>query len=170
MPNDDTNLEPTSFLARLTYSTDDRVILAYLIFVGIVVALLFAPFAFLNDTLETKHFLGLTAFDVALLLCCPGGGALGMAVAKELRVYSDAPSNDLRNLERISTHLVGMALGLVVALYFVGSIQNSISSVARVIALSILLGYQAPNIWMSQEKAVKRLVDERLQEAKVEKT
>ena len=57
---------------------------------------------------------------------------------------------------------VGLVLGLVIALYFVGAITNDVTSLARILGLCVLLGYQAPNLWLSQEKVIKDLVDKKI--------
>ncbi len=58
----------------------------------------------------------------------------------------------------------GFALGFVVALYFVGAITQDITSVARVMGLCILLGYQAPNIWFLQETLIGKFVEKKILE------
>jgi hypothetical protein len=57
---------------------------------------------------------------------------------------------------------VGLVLGLVIALYFVGSITESITSIARIFALCILLGYQAPKLWQWQERVVEDAVKSKI--------
>jgi hypothetical protein len=52
--------------------------------------------------------------------------------------------------------------GLLVALYFLGAINQDLTSTARVIGLSILLGYQAPNIWSTQERIIYRVIDRKI--------
>jgi Flp pilus assembly protein TadB len=59
---------------------------------------------------------------------------------------------------------IGFVLGLVIALYFVGAITQSITSLARILALCVLLGYQAPNLWTLQEKLVTNTVEKRVKE------
>lgn len=62
-------------------------------------------------------------------------------------------------------HIIGFALGLVVSLYFFGAITQDVTSLARVIGLCILLGYQAPNIWSAQEKVISNIVEKKIVEA-----
>jgi hypothetical protein len=50
--------------------------------------------------------------------------------------------------------ILGGILGLVVGLYFVGSIQETPATLAKIMALSIMVGYAAPKIWESQEKII----------------
>lgn len=59
---------------------------------------------------------------------------------------------------------IGFVLGLVIALYFVGSIKQDITAVARILALCILLGYQAPTLWSLQESVIKNAVEKKLRE------
>lgn len=57
---------------------------------------------------------------------------------------------------------IGLVLGLTVSLYFVGALTNSVTSLARVLALAVLLGYQAPNIWAAQERVLRKVVEDRV--------
>jgi hypothetical protein len=58
---------------------------------------------------------------------------------------------------------VGLVLGLVIALYFVGAITENVTSLARILGLCVLLGYQAPHLWLTQERAIKKLVDKKIE-------
>ncbi|MFG6462591.1 hypothetical protein ACG04Q_13510 [Roseateles sp. DXS20W] len=124
----------------------------------------------------------LTYFDLALLCLCPVFGALGGVVSRHLtladiRSKLDSNSHLSENTTADTTQtvkyqpaphfgpnavLVGAILGIVVALYFVGAITDHVTSLARVFALCILLGYQASNLWRAQEKIIASLVDDRL--------
>lgn len=66
-------------------------------------------------------------------------------------------------LDSIRLPFVGLVLGLVIALYFVGAITESITSLARILGLCVLLGYQAPHLWLTQERALKKLVDKKVE-------
>ena len=57
---------------------------------------------------------------------------------------------------------IGFILGLVISLYFVGAINQDITSLARILGLCVLLGYQAPSLWVTQEKTIKKLVDKKV--------
>lgn len=124
-----------------------------------------------------------TWFDVALLTLCPFFGAIGGLVARHLRLtemlgqvrpivtYKNTEKSEVDSPQKAyisyphvgpNATLVGGVLGLVVALYFVGAITDQITSLARVFALCILLGYQAPNLWQAQAKVISNLVDDRL--------
>lgn len=54
--------------------------------------------------------------------------------------------------------ILGGILGLVVGLYFVGSIQETPATLAKIVALSIVLGYSAPKVWGAQEKVVDKKI------------
>ena len=142
-------------------STGKLASLIYLTVLMMGFALAFSGLPIFGPDPNKSLFLGLTFYDLILLLLCPGAAALGLAVSNEIKRASDS-------LEYEINSLAGFALGLVVALYFVGAITDSISSVARILALCILLGYQAPNIWQSQEAAIKRLVDKKLKQIEKE--
>lgn len=58
---------------------------------------------------------------------------------------------------------IGLVLGLVIALYFVGAITENVTSLARILGLCVLLGYQAPHLWLTQERAIKKLVDKKVE-------
>ncbi len=124
----------------------------------------------------------LTYFDAFLLALCPLFGALGGMVSRHLTLadirtklatsedpkpdsVDRSPSENQHSQVRTygpNAALVGGVLGIVVALYFVGAITDHVTSLARVFALCILLGYQAPNLWRAQEKVIASLVDDRL--------
>jgi hypothetical protein len=65
-------------------------------------------------------------------------------------------------MDSIRLPFIGLVLGFVIALYFLGAITNDLTSLARVLALCVLLGYQAPNIWFTQEKAIKKSLDKKV--------
>ncbi len=68
-----------------------------------------------------------------------------------------------RRADSLRLPFVGFVLGLVIALYFVGAITTSVTSLARVLGLCVLLGYQAPSLWITQEKAIKKFVDKKVE-------
>lgn len=110
--------------------------------------------------------LGLKTFDLALLIFCPLGAVIGsFAQAIMLSINPDRPPRDEGDLREVSKQLerargawltlrlaLGAVLGLVIALYFLGALQESLSTFAKIVALSILLGYAAPKIWTAQER------------------
>jgi hypothetical protein len=112
--------------------------------------------------------LGLNAFDVALLFLCPVGGVIGsFAHAIMLSIHPEQPPNKEGEMYLASKELqeargvwiglrliLGGILGFVIGLYFIGSIQESASTVAKIMALSVLAGYAAPKIWVNQEKSL----------------
>ena len=59
---------------------------------------------------------------------------------------------------------IGLVLGFVVALYFVGAITQSATSLARILALCVLLGYQAPTLWSLQARVVEEAANKKLQD------
>ncbi len=59
---------------------------------------------------------------------------------------------------------VSGVLGLILALYFVGAFTESPTTVARVLAFSILIGFGAPRLWRTQETIVREAVDEKLKQ------
>jgi len=126
---------------------------------------------------------GVTIFDFLLLCFCPLCGAIGGYVSRHLRFSEFMKINrkkmageyidDPRKYRKIvfgqfisesgpNPTVVGGVLGIVIALYFVGAITDHLTSLARVLALCILLGYQAPNLWRAQEKVIASIVDQKL--------
>jgi len=108
----------------------------------------------------------MSMLDVILLTFCPIAAALGMIVALILKrdVFEEHLSNIKRILKALGFVFSGLILGLVIALFFVGSITPELTSVSRVLALSILLGYQAPSIWFSQEKIISKIIDKKVRD------
>lgn len=110
--------------------------------------------------------LGFKKYDLALLLFCPAGAVLGsFAHAMLTSINPDQPPRDEQRIRVASPRLaaargswlvlrlsLGAILGLVIALYFIGALQENLTTLAKIIALSILLGYGAPKIWVAQER------------------
>lgn len=112
--------------------------------------------------------LGLTSHDIALLVFCPLGGIVGsfaQAIVKTIDL--EGPPTKEGDMHRASRELselrgawltlrcaLGGILGLVLGLYFVGALQPTSATAAKVIALSIIAGYAAPKVWEAQGKIV----------------
>jgi hypothetical protein len=121
--------------------------------------------------------LGFQKYDIALLVLCPIGAIIGsyahavLLIINPHRVprpgttrFNTAP-DALGRAAWLSFRLsLGAILGLVVGLYFVGALQENTTTLAKVVALSILLGYTAPRIWIAQEKVVADVAERRLRE------
>ena len=112
--------------------------------------------------------LGLSSYDLALLLVCPIGAVIGgfaQAIVQTIDL-SGPPRNesDMRwaspELEKLRGAwlclrlILGAILGVVIGLYFVGAIKENPATIAKITALSILAGYAAPKIWGAQERIV----------------
>ena len=94
-----------------------------------------------------------------------------MSPEEKLALYNEQRRDDfnrywgrIKRNESVRLVYIGFVLGLVIALYFVGAITNSVTSLARILGLCVLLGYQAPNLWNLQEGALARLVEKKLKE------
>jgi hypothetical protein len=110
--------------------------------------------------------LGLTHYDIALLILCPLGAIVGsIAQASVLSIDLHTPPIEEKQVQFASRRLagarmawmllrlnLGATLGFVTALYFIGAIQENLPTLAKITALSILLGYAAPKVWIAQEK------------------
>ena len=62
-------------------------------------------------------------------------------------------------ISQMGNKKIAMGLGIVISLYFFGAITEDLTSLARVVGLSIVLGYQAPNLWRLQEKAINKIAE-----------
>ena len=128
-----------------------------------------APFPF-SETLDSGIFVNATniiagieinTIDIALLILCPLFTALGVLVAS--LVNNTDQYSQLSTLKRffnnafsnIANLLAGVVLGIVIALFFIGAVNNDISSLARILVLSIFLGYKAPLLWNFQNRNTK---------------
>jgi len=114
----------------------------------------------------------MTNFDLALLLLCPFGGVIGsfaFAIMDSIdptnspkdENNADIASKKLQEKRGIWLSLrclLGAILGLIISLYFLGSIQQNISTVAKIVALSIIAGYTAPRIWVVQETLIEEKI------------
>jgi len=127
-----------------------------------------------------SEYLIFTVTDGLLLALSPACGALGGYVARHINLTElrkglatasspaggfaerDQQFATLRDQLGPNPTLVGGVLGLVIALYFVGAITEHTTSLARILGLCILLGYQAPNLWRVQEKLLGSMVEEKL--------
>lgn len=115
---------------------------------------------------------GLKHYDLAMLILCPLAAAIGSFAHTILQTINphrmpgkgstqfltgrDAAGRFAWILLRLT---LGAILGLVIALYFVGAIQENIATLAKIVALSILVGYAAPKLWVAQEKILAAQVD-----------
>ncbi|WP_462156518.1 hypothetical protein [Pseudoalteromonas sp. GB56] len=109
--------------------------------------------------------IGITYFDLALLILCPIGGVIGsfaFAIMDSIdpsnspkdetkAVIASAQLQETRSIWLGLRCILGFILGIVVSLYFLGSIQPNIATVAKIVALSIVAGYAAPKVWAAQE-------------------
>lgn len=124
--------------------------------------------------------IGFKKYDLALLFFCPVGAVIGsMAQAIMATINPDKMPNNEKINHFASNQLaaargawmtlrlfLGAILGVVVALFFMGALQENVPTFAKIIALSILMGYAAPKIWVAQEQVianrVRELVDREL--------
>lgn len=111
--------------------------------------------------------IGLSKYDIALLIFCPLGALIGSFAFAITATISDMPPKKECQAQFASSQLakargawlmlrltLGAILGLLLGLYFIGAIQETPSTLAKVVALSIIAGYAAPKIWLAQDKVV----------------
>lgn len=118
--------------------------------------------------------LDLSNYDIALIYLCPFGAVIGsLAHAIVETIHLDRPPIEEDEYKFASKKLskmrgtwiglrmfLGAILGLALGLYFVGAIQETPSTVAKIIALSILIGYSAPRLWIVQDKILTHKIKE----------
>lgn len=120
-----------------------------------------------SETLNSGVFVNATSniagidintIDVALLLLCPIFTTIGVLVSVLVSGNNHSSSgNAFKNFfgnafANLANLLAGALLGVVMALFLMGAINNDISSLARVLVLSVFLGYKAPVLWSFQSK------------------
>jgi hypothetical protein len=112
--------------------------------------------------------LGFNNYDVALMIACPIGAVLGsFAHAIVQTIDLNGPPRNKSDMSLVSPEIqelrgawlglrliLGAILGLVIGLYFVGAIQETPATFAKIAALSVLAGYAAPKVWAAQDKIV----------------
>jgi hypothetical protein len=121
--------------------------------------------------------LGFKKYDVALLLLCPLGAVIGSFAHAMLLLINphriprpgttqfNTAQDALGRAAWLTFRLsLGAILGLVVGLYFIGALQENTTTLAKVVALSILLGFAAPKIWVAQEQLITDAAERRLKE------
>jgi hypothetical protein len=107
--------------------------------------LLHSSFSFFGVQIQTV--------DMALLILCPIFAAIGVLVACILKSRQQPQTNQYFKrlfdgiFANISNLFIGLSIGFVIALFFLGAINNDITSLAKVLVLSAFLGYKAPSLW-----------------------
>lgn len=120
--------------------------------------------------------LELSAIDMLLIFGCPLCAVLGVLVSfaakndKEIKANSlSIRSHVLYVLKTIfSKVFLGISLGFIVSLFFIGAIDNKITSVTRIFVLTILLGYQAHAFWFIQEEYLKKYIEKKVKDMKID--
>jgi hypothetical protein len=59
---------------------------------------------------------------------------------------------------------LGAVLGGMFALYFIGTLQDGLPTLAKLVSFSVIVGYAAPKLWMTQERLLIKKLQERLKE------
>lgn len=124
--------------------------------------------------------LGFSNFDVLLPIACTIGaifGSLAQTIIanynlnslprKEGEMKSASPQlQEMRSAWLFLRLFVGGVLGFVVGLYFVGALQETPAVFAKIWALSFVVGYAAPKIWVVQERNLLNRIDSSLDQPK----
>ncbi|MCT5663222.1 hypothetical protein LZM12_28745, partial [Pseudomonas aeruginosa] len=75
----------------------------------------------------------------------------------------DGLTTTLRSAWLFMRLFVGGVLGFVVGLYFIGALQETPAVFAKIWALSFVVGYAAPKIWVVQERNLLSRIDSSLE-------
>ncbi len=125
--------------------------------------------------MESLIELGFSKYDILLIQICPLSAVIG-GLARFVVLDTNFGRLPARGgfypvmtvfgrLKWVLAHVfVSAVLGLVFAFYFVGSVTEAPSTIAKLAAFSVLLGYAAPRLWESQEKIVMNVVERKLKE------
>jgi MFS family permease len=117
------------------------------------------------------NFLGFTLYDVSLVIACTFGAIVGsFAHAIAATIAPEGPPNvegvkhfasselqKARGAWMAMRMMLGGILGFVFGLYFVGTLHETPATFAKVWALSFLVGYAAPKLWVIKEEALLRV-------------
>ncbi|WP_124127675.1 hypothetical protein [Pseudomonas aeruginosa] len=120
--------------------------------------------------------LGFSNFDVLLPIACTIGAIFGSLTQTIIANYNlnslprkegEMKSASLQLQEMRSAWLflrlfVGGVLGFVVGLYFIGALQETPAVFAKIWALSFVVGYAVPKIWVVQERNLLNRIDSSL--------
>lgn len=115
--------------------------------------------------------LGFTFYDVLLVVACTFGAVVGsFAHAIVATISPEGPPNvegeehfasfelqKARGAWMILRMMLGGILGFVFGLYFVGTLHETPSTFTKVWALSFLVGYAAPKLWVIKGEALLRV-------------
>ena len=75
--------------------------------------------------------------------------------------YIDLWNQNLK--PKVFLHIIlGFGLGLAISLYFFGAVQANTNFIARLCLACLLLGYQAPKVWLLQENIIASALEQRL--------
>ncbi|MFU7273583.1 hypothetical protein FSB74_26150 [Pseudomonas aeruginosa] len=121
--------------------------------------------------------LGFSNFDVLLPIACTIGAIFGSLTQtiianynlnnlprKEGEMKSASPQlQEMRSAWLFLRLFVGGVLGFVVGLYFIGTLQETPAVFAKIWALSFVVGYAAPKIWVVQERNLLSRIDSSLE-------
>lgn len=119
--------------------------------------------------------LGITGLDVLLILGNPFLAAAGACVGSIcLEAEPHKKPDGTKSAKHfwsfesvnwnISRFFVGLMAGLVIALFAAGQYTSDIYSVFKVFAFSIVIGSLSPQIWVTQEKRLLKVIDRRIEE------
>jgi hypothetical protein len=112
--------------------------------------------------------IGISFFDFFLPIACALGAVIGSFVQAMLATIDhDGPPNtydklkiappkmqEIRHAWLSMRAYIGGVLGFIFGLYFIGMLDESPGTFARIWALSFIVGYAAPKIWVAKSHAL----------------
>ena len=121
--------------------------------------------------------LGFTQADQLIFMLCPLVAVLGSMVRLSIRALGWSEKRDRgstatqlagrfrRQLSRtivltLASIFIAFTAGLIVALYFAGSIVPTREGVGKLLAFSVLVGFMAPSFFTAQEEKLTRLFND----------
>lgn len=102
-------------------------------------------------------------FNLELNFSKPPGLGAGERFSFRYLLHEFAGSNT-RFYWVVARLFVGASAGLVIAIFFAGSVKPELTSSVKLILLSIFAGYSAPNLWVSQAKIIENKINKHIED------
>lgn len=117
---------------------------------------------------------GFSSHDALLLFYCPLFAVIG-GIAHTYVLWTDYSKLPDQGSFVLASHrvafyriawlfgrlLLSLIAGLIFSLYLVGALTSTPAATARILAFSILIGYAAPKLWITQETVITEAIENR---------
>jgi hypothetical protein len=125
--------------------------------------------------MDFLYDIGFSKQDIMLIILCPLSSMIGGLVHFLVletdfskmpgRAFLGQKEDVLGRVKWIIGRLIiSSVLGLVIGLYFVGALVEGPTIVARIIAFSIFVGYAAHKVWVSSDKVIAKIIEDKIKE------